>query len=53
VLGRFRESDAQVAELIERACEHVERVVLGEDGDRPEIGDHAHRPEIREHGGDA
>jgi PTH1 family peptidyl-tRNA hydrolase len=53
VLGRFRESDAQVAELIERACEHVERVVLGENGDRPEIGERAHRPEIREHGGDA
>jgi PTH1 family peptidyl-tRNA hydrolase len=30
VLGRFREGDAQVAELIERACEHVERVVLGQ-----------------------
>jgi PTH1 family peptidyl-tRNA hydrolase len=28
VLGRFREDDAQVAELVERACEHVERVVL-------------------------
>jgi peptidyl-tRNA hydrolase, PTH1 family len=32
VLGRFREDDAQVAELVERACEQVERVVLGEDG---------------------
>ena len=30
VLGRFAESDAQVSELIERACEHVEEVVLGE-----------------------
>jgi peptidyl-tRNA hydrolase, PTH1 family len=30
VLGRFRESDAQVAELVERAVEHAERVVLGE-----------------------
>ncbi len=29
VLGRFRESDQQVAELIERACDEVERVVLG------------------------
>jgi peptidyl-tRNA hydrolase, PTH1 family len=28
VLGRFRESDAQVAELIERACAQVEAVVL-------------------------
>jgi peptidyl-tRNA hydrolase, PTH1 family len=33
VLGRFREDDAQVAELVERACEHVERVVLGQEGD--------------------
>lgn len=31
VLGRFREGDAQVRELIERACEHVERVVLDDD----------------------
>jgi peptidyl-tRNA hydrolase, PTH1 family len=30
VLGRFREDEAQLRELIERACEHVERVVLGE-----------------------
>jgi PTH1 family peptidyl-tRNA hydrolase len=30
VLGRFRESDAQVRDLIERACEQVERTVLGE-----------------------
>ena len=30
VLGRFREGREQVAELIERACEQVERVVLGE-----------------------
>jgi PTH1 family peptidyl-tRNA hydrolase len=29
VLGRFREDPAQVQELIERACEQVERVVLG------------------------
>jgi len=29
VLGRFREDDAQVEELVERACEHVERAVLG------------------------
>jgi len=31
VLGRFRESDAEVAELVERASEHAERVVLGEE----------------------
>jgi PTH1 family peptidyl-tRNA hydrolase len=31
VLGRFRESDADVTELVECACEHVERVVLGGD----------------------
>ena len=30
VLGRFRESEQQVAELIERACEQVEAVVLGD-----------------------
>jgi PTH1 family peptidyl-tRNA hydrolase len=29
VLGRFSEDDAQVRDLIERASEHVERVVLG------------------------
>jgi PTH1 family peptidyl-tRNA hydrolase len=29
VLGRFRQSPAEVAELVERAVEHVERVVLG------------------------
>jgi peptidyl-tRNA hydrolase, PTH1 family len=29
VLGRFREGDSRVEELIERACEQVERVVLG------------------------
>ncbi len=28
VLGRFRESDAEVRELVERACQHVEDVVL-------------------------
>ena len=27
VLGRFREDDAQVRDLVELACEHVERVV--------------------------
>jgi PTH1 family peptidyl-tRNA hydrolase len=27
VLGRFRESDAQVREIVERACEQVERAV--------------------------
>ena len=31
VLGRFRESPEQVAELVGRACEQVERIVLGED----------------------
>jgi PTH1 family peptidyl-tRNA hydrolase len=30
VLGRFREDPEQVSELIERACEQVEAVVLGE-----------------------
>jgi PTH1 family peptidyl-tRNA hydrolase len=30
VLGRFREGDAQVAELIEGACEQVERAVFAE-----------------------
>jgi PTH1 family peptidyl-tRNA hydrolase len=29
VLGRFVEPEAQVKELIERACEEVERIVLG------------------------
>jgi PTH1 family peptidyl-tRNA hydrolase len=29
VLGRFREDDSRVRELIERACEQVERVMLG------------------------
>ena len=29
VLSRFREGREQVAELIERACEEVERIVLG------------------------
>ncbi|HSZ13159.1 MAG TPA: aminoacyl-tRNA hydrolase [Solirubrobacteraceae bacterium] len=31
VLGRFSEGAAQVAELVERAVEHAERVVLGEE----------------------
>jgi peptidyl-tRNA hydrolase, PTH1 family len=30
VLGRFRESDDQVSELIERACEQVEAVLLAD-----------------------
>ncbi len=30
VLGRFREDREQVGELVERACEQVERIVLGE-----------------------
>ncbi len=34
VLGRFREDDAQVRDLVGLACEHVERVVLGDDGER-------------------
>jgi peptidyl-tRNA hydrolase, PTH1 family len=38
VLGRFREGEAQVRDLIERACEHVERAVLGEDGDGSQSG---------------
>ena len=29
VLGRFREGDSSVEELIERACDQVEQVVLG------------------------
>jgi peptidyl-tRNA hydrolase, PTH1 family len=31
VLGRFREDRAQVAELVASACEHAERVVLGQE----------------------
>jgi PTH1 family peptidyl-tRNA hydrolase len=31
VLGRFRQDQAQVAELVERASEQVERVVLGQE----------------------
>jgi PTH1 family peptidyl-tRNA hydrolase len=34
VLGRFRESQQQVSELIERACEEVERIVLAEHATR-------------------
>jgi PTH1 family peptidyl-tRNA hydrolase len=34
VLGRFRESEEQVRELIEHACEHVQRVVLGQDDEQ-------------------
>jgi peptidyl-tRNA hydrolase, PTH1 family len=43
VLGRFREGQAQVKELVERACEGVERVVLGEDAvpDEPLVGEDA------------
>jgi PTH1 family peptidyl-tRNA hydrolase len=33
VLGRFGEDDAEVRDLIERACEHVERAVLGAQAD--------------------
>jgi PTH1 family peptidyl-tRNA hydrolase len=32
VLSRFRESDEQVRQLIDHACEHVQRAVLGEVG---------------------
>jgi peptidyl-tRNA hydrolase, PTH1 family len=32
VLGRFRESPAEVGELVAHARQQVERVVLGEDG---------------------
>jgi PTH1 family peptidyl-tRNA hydrolase len=32
VLGKFREEPAKVAELVERACEEVEGIVLGEHG---------------------
>jgi PTH1 family peptidyl-tRNA hydrolase len=32
VLGRFRESDDEVADLVQRVCAEVERVVLGEAG---------------------
>jgi PTH1 family peptidyl-tRNA hydrolase len=38
VLGRFREDDAQVRALVERACEHVERIVLADHAERSEIG---------------
>jgi peptidyl-tRNA hydrolase, PTH1 family len=40
VLGRFRESDAQVLELVDSACQSVERIVLGQDA--------AHATVIRE-----
>ena len=36
VLGRFREDDRAVAELIERAAEQVERIVLGGEEPGPE-----------------
>jgi PTH1 family peptidyl-tRNA hydrolase len=41
VLGKFREGEQQVQELIERACEEVERVVIGQDaaaGEEPSGG---------------
>lgn len=44
VLGRFREDRAQVLELVERACEHVERVVMG-DADTPNGGGRQDNPE--------
>jgi peptidyl-tRNA hydrolase, PTH1 family len=36
VLGRFRESDAQVGDLLARACEQVEQAVLGDPGEAAE-----------------
>jgi PTH1 family peptidyl-tRNA hydrolase len=38
VLGNFRESAAQVAELVARACDEVERVVLGRGGELDQDG---------------
>jgi PTH1 family peptidyl-tRNA hydrolase len=38
VLGRFREGEAQVEELIQRACEQVEAVLLGGDTARGSDG---------------
>lgn len=38
VLGRFREDPAEVRELVDRACEHVQRAVLGEDDKQPGEG---------------
>lgn len=38
VLGRFREGEVQVRDLVEQACEHVERAVLGEDGEGSQPG---------------
>jgi len=35
VLGRFREGDPQVKELVERACEQVQRVVLADGAPAP------------------
>jgi PTH1 family peptidyl-tRNA hydrolase len=35
VLGRFRESEAEVAGLIDEALAQVERAVLGSDGEEP------------------
>jgi PTH1 family peptidyl-tRNA hydrolase len=35
VLGRFRESQTEVRELVDSACEQVERLVLGGDGVQP------------------
>jgi len=35
VLGKFREEQAKVRELVERACEEVEGIVLGEHGRPP------------------
>jgi PTH1 family peptidyl-tRNA hydrolase len=32
VLGRFREDQTQVAELVDSACQHVERAVMGDGG---------------------
>lgn len=38
VLGRFREDRAQVQELVDSACEHVQRVVLGQGDEQPDTG---------------
>lgn len=38
VLGRFRQSEAEVGELVERACQHVEAVVLAAPGAIPRPG---------------
>jgi PTH1 family peptidyl-tRNA hydrolase len=39
VLGRFREDQAQLEELIDNACEHVERAVVGDGGGQVDTGE--------------